>query len=346
MRKHMHGGDVYRHQNVIDFSANCNPLGTPQRVKEAIAESSEQVYHYPDVECEELRRALEVYEGIPKEGILCGNGAADLIFSLVLARKPKKALLPAPTFAEYEQALGLSDCEISYYNMEEKNGFIMGEDFLSMITDEMDILFLCNPNNPTGVLLDRTFIKKVLDACHRHHVFFVLDECFVDFVEYPQDYTMKEYLEEFPELFILKAFTKRYAIAGVRLGYGLSRNRLLLERMNEVKQPWNVSTTAQKAGLAALGETEYVKKAMNLVHRERVFLKKALERLGYKVYDSKANYIFFHGPARLQEKCLQQGVLIRDCSNYRGLSDGYYRIAVRTHGENEKLIQTLNNIDR
>lgn len=338
---HIHGGDVYRHRDAVDFSANCNPFGTPESVKKAVALAMEQVCHYPDVYCERLKEAVAGYEGVGKEQVICGNGAADLIFSLVLAKKPAAALLVAPTFAEYEQALDTVGCEIRRYTLCRENGFVVGEDFLSCITEDTDMVFLCNPNNPTGVLMPEVFLRKVLERCSVTGSFLMLDECFVDFVEEPEKHTMKPWLSRYENLFLLKAFTKRYAMAGVRLGYALCGNRLLLERMRQVTQPWNVSTLAQEAGIAALKEREYVEQSMETIRRERKFLMEEMKKLGYEVFDSCANYIFFKGPLDLYGRCLERGVLIRDCSNYYGLEKGYYRVAVRLRRENELLLDAL-----
>ena len=341
---HTHGGDVYRHQNVTDFSANCNPFGTPESVKEAVARAMDQVCHYPDVECERLREAISRYEEIPQERIICGNGAADLIFALVLALKPKKALLPAPTFAEYEQALEAVDCEIKRYTLKEECGFLVGREFLECITEELDMVFLCNPNNPTGVLMEQDFLQDVLRRCEKSGCILMLDECFVDFVEHPNVHTMKPYLAESENLFILKAFTKRYAMAGVRLGYALCADRELLEKMRMVTQPWNVSILAQEAGIAALSEREYVEESMKAIHRERIWLLDGMKRLGYQTYASSANYIFLKDPKTFTGNVWKEGILIRDCSNYYGLSRGYYRIAVRLREENTKLLHVLEEI--
>ena len=172
----------------------------------------------------------------------------------------------------------------------------------------------------------------------------VVDECFLDFVEEPEKHTLKGKLAEYPNLFLLKAFTKRYAIPGVRLGYGFCSDSSVLERMEAVTQPWNVSTMAQQAGLAALKETEYVEKGRQLVFQESAWMKEKMGQLGQKVYPSEANYIFFHGPANLFECCVPKGILIRDCSNYPGLEKGYFRVAVKLHEQNEKLIQVLTDI--
>lgn len=340
--QHIHGGDVYRYRNYLDFSSNCNPLGTPEGVKQALVYAAGQVGNYPDVKCEKLKEALSGYEQLEAEQIICGNGAAEVIFSLCQAKRPQKAMLLVPTFAEYEQALKSTGCEIVYYTMREQTGFALEEDFTeTLLREKPDILFICNPNNPTGVLTEKDWLTCILDMCVRLECLLVLDECFLDFVERPKKYSMKAYLGEYRNLFLLKAFTKRYAMAGVRLGYGLCSDLSLLERMKTVTQPWNVSVLAQEAGIAALKESEYVNAGRNLVFQERKYLKAELSVLQYKVYASEANYIFFRGPAGLAEKMKRHRILIRDCSNYRGLTEGYYRVAVRTHEENVRLVEAL-----
>ncbi len=342
--KHIHGGNVYQYQNCVDFSANCNPLGTPERVKNAIIESLSRINDYPQVGCAPLKEAIAQYEGVKPSQVICGNGAAEIIFSLCRALKPKKALLPAPTFAEYEQALTSVDCVCSHFFLKEEQDFSMDDSFLEEISKGFDIIFLCNPNNPTGILTDRDFLMKVLKKCREHSVFLVVDECFLDFVKEPESYTLKDVLKEYQNLFLLKAFTKRYAMAGVRLGYGLTANQDLLQKMESVTQPWNVSSLAQAAGLAALKETEYVKEGRETVFKEQEFLKKEMRELGFTVFPSEANYIFFKGEGNLFEKCVEKGVLIRDCSNYPGLEAGYFRIAVKNHEDNKTLIRALKEI--
>lgn len=342
--KHIHGGNVYQYKNCVDFSANCNPLGTPESVKNAIIESLSHISDYPQVGCAPLRDAIAQYEGVKPSQVICGNGAAELIFSLCRALKPKKALLPAPTFAEYEQALTSVDCVCSHFFLKEETNFSMEASFLEEIKKGFDIIFLCNPNNPTGILTDRNFLMEILKTCREHSVFLVVDECFLDFVKEPEAYTLKENLKEYPNLFLLKAFTKRYAMAGVRLGYGLTANDDLLQKMEGVTQPWNVSGLAQAAGIAALKEREYVERGRETVFKELEFLKKEMEALGFTVFPSEANYIFFKGERNLFEKCVEKGVLIRDCSNYPGLESGYFRIAVKNHEDNKTLIRALKEI--
>ena len=341
---HTHGGDVYRHPKALDFSSNCNPFGTPIGVKRAAAAALERVCHYPDVTCDALRQALEREEQVPREQIICGNGAADLIFGLVLAKKPKKALLLAPGFAEYEQALDSVDCEKKYYYLKEEQNFVPEEGVLEAITKDLDMMFFCNPNNPTGVAAEPEYLKRLAERCRQMGAFLVLDECFEDFLEEPEKYSMKGYLKEYPRMFLLKAFTKKYAMAGIRLGYGFCGSSETLEQMKAVMQPWNVSVVAQEAGIAALKEETYVKESMVKIRKERKRLLEGMGRLGFFTFASEANYIFFKGPWDLQEKCLDKGIYIRDCSNYRGLRKGYYRVAVRTKEENQKLLEVLEQI--
>ena len=341
MKEQIHGGDIYRHPQVLDFSSNINPLGTPESVIDAAAESLKKIANYPDIAYTELKRALAAYEQQPESFLICGNGAAELIFSLVLALRPARAVVPAPTFAEYRQALKAAGCEVITCPMEELR---LGENLFSFLTKDTDLLFLCNPNNPTGFLMEPDLLNRIVNHCRKQNIFLVVDECFLDFVEEGERFSLKPLIRENHSLFLLKAFTKRYAMAGIRLGYGICSNENLLQEMGSVTQPWNVSIPAQAAGVAALKEKDYVEKAKKIVREERAFLKEEMRRLGLTVYDSLANYIFFQGPEDLYERCLKEGILIRDCGNYPGLGKGYFRTAVKMHSENLQLIAALERV--
>lgn len=347
---HKHGGDIYTHADVLDFSANINFRGMPASVRRAAIEAVDSCRNYPDPECRKLRAAIAVREQetkgadkmqITADHVICGNGAADLIFALVRAVKPRQALLSAPTFYEYEQALRSVECKIHRYGLREERGFQLQEDLTEQITPETDLVFVCNPNNPTGVVTQRELLEKILRRCEACDALLVVDECFQDFLADSGAYTMKKYLQDSSHLFILKAFTKMYAMAGLRLGYGLCSNRKLLEEMNRNRQPWSVSIPAQMAGIAAAGEVEFAAESRKLIDQERDFLKQGLAEAGYHFLGSQANYIFFRGPEDLYEKCLQQGILIRDCSNYEGLKKGWYRVAVKNHEDNLQLLRVL-----
>lgn len=344
----IHGGDVYSarqkmKQEPLDFSANINPMGMPPGAVRAAADALQQCTQYPDPLCRELRAALAAYEGIPAEQIVCGNGAADLIFRIVAATHPQRALLLEPTFAEYEQALRSMDCSIAYFPLQESEGFVLPEAFLQQLTPEINLLFLCNPNNPTGRTVPPALLREIWKRCEEAGILLVVDECFNEFLEHPERNTLKGVLKPGTNAVILKAFTKSFAMPGLRLGYGLCGNKSLAERIFFCGQPWGVSIPAQAAGIAALQEQGYLERMRRLIQTERRWLSENLARLGLCVFPSEANYILFRTETEipLRERMEQRGVLIRACGNYRGLDDRYYRIAVRGHGENERLIAAL-----
>lgn len=340
----IHGGDIYRNEVEIDFSANINPFGMPKGVELAAIEGIKQSIHYPDIKCSELIQAIARKEQVKDTHIFCGNGAAEVIFQLIQATRPRKALLLAPTFAEYEQALIAADCEVTKFYLRKEEGFQVKEGILESLREDIEIFFLCNPNNPTGEVVEPSLLTRILDHCKKLGILCVIDECFQDFlVEEEQDSRTQE-LRGNPNIFLLKAFTKMYGMAGLRLGYGLCSNESLLDKMRAVTQPWNVSIPAQAAGLAACKEEDFVHKTRDYVKAQRVFLQSELRKLGFVVYESKANFIFFEGPTGLYEACLKKKLLIRSCSNYDGLCDTYYRIAVKTKEENEVLIGRLHEI--
>ncbi len=350
MERQIHGGDIYRNKGALDFSVNRNPLGAPVPVLDAVRKAAEEIGCYPDITCRELREAVGCFEGVPPEEILCGNGAAELFFAAVLAEMPKHALLLSPTFSEYERALKTVKTNIAYYELSEKNYFAADEDILEQITPELDMMFLCNPNNPVGDLISPDILDKILKKCRACDVFLVADECFLDFTASPQPYELIRRRGEFPKLLVVKAFTKLFAVPGLRLGYAVTGNREVAERLADVLQPWNVSVPAQMGGVAALTDCggyrleEYLKETKALVANERAYMETELGKLGFFTYNSKANYIFFRGNPGLYELALNNGFLIRDCSSYRGLAPGYYRIAVRTREENERLLSWLRRL--
>lgn len=339
-----HGGDIYSNKNVIDFSANINFLGMPDSVREAAKRAVDFSGHYPDVQCRELKAAIGERDEVSSEYIFCGNGAADVIFSLVLAKMPKNALLPVPSFFEYQQALDSVKCRITTYGLEEKNGFRLTEDILPRITPQIDILFLCNPNNPTGEVVEPDLMEKILQKCDRTGTLLVVDECFNEFLEQPEKYTMMSFVERSEQLFILKAFTKMYGIPGLRLGYGICCNGALLDKMERVSQPWRVSVPAQAAGVAAVKERDFAERSRREILIQKKKMLNAMCDMGYQVYGSKANYIFFEGEHHLWEQMKGQGFLIRDCSNYPGLHLGFYRVVVRSEEENTAFLHALKEI--
>ena len=349
----IHGGDVFtlaeklgkEDREIIDFSVNINPLGLSQKVKEALIDQIDLAVAYPDPLCRKLVTALGNVHKLPEASILCGNGAADLIFRLAHVCKPKKALILAPTFAEYEIALKGVGCIVQYYTLEEETDYQIGEDFFDLLTEELDMIWLCNPNNPTGQLTQKDFMQRVLKKCKDLDIKLIVDECFMDFVEDGALYSVVSEVRSTPHLIVLKAFTKFYGMAGLRLGYALIGDIALKEALGKAAQPWAVSSLAQLAGCIALEDTAYQVATKELIHQERTYLKKAFEDLGFKVYASHADYLFFRSPIKaLHEKLAKKGILIRHCENYHGLTEDHYRIGIKTHEMNVFLIRALQEL--
>lgn len=345
----VHGGDWagYRAEfgcDALDFSANVSPLGLPAGVAAAITNALPTADRYPDPLCRELRAALAGAEGVPADWILCGNGAADLIFRLALAVRPRRALLPAPTFAEYEAALQTVGCAVQRVFLREENEFAVTEEFTDAVTPETDIVFLCQPNNPTGQVTPPALVERLVRRCAECGAVLVVDECFLDFLPDRDALTAKQLLRDAPQLIILKAFTKLYAMAGVRLGYALCGDATLLEKMRGAGQPWAVSSLAQAAGLAALQETAYAGAVRALIAEQRPRMAAGLRALGLRVMDGQANYLLFRATPDFGEKLRRRGAVVRSCANYPGLDAAWYRTAVRTAEENTRLLQIMGEI--
>jgi len=373
-----HGGDwagfeIEYGRQPLDFSMNVNPLGISKAVQEAIAKAAASAERYPDPLCRELTQRLAEAETVPAEQIFCGNGAADIIFRLakalkasgdMLTRREPVLLVTAPTFSEYETAFAENGWQIRRYLLEEEKGFRIGEDILDVIGDDTDAVFLCEPNNPTGVTTDHQLLQKILQHCRQTDTVLVIDECFNGFLEDPAEYSMVAELQN-GGLIILKAFTKLYGMAGVRLGYCFCPDAEMAEKIRSAGAPWNVSSLAQAAGIAALTDEEHVEQGLAIVKQERPWLKAQLaevldgadksgRRAGARIY-GEANYLLFHvseedlhagenAAVPLDQQLRSRGILIRNCSNYPGLGEGWYRVAVRKHEENLQLIKAMAEI--
>lgn len=355
-----HGGDIYSHPVRMDYSANINPLGLPEGVKRELEQCLREnvCAIYPDSGCRALKKALAAYHQVPEEWISCGNGAADLIFALTAAIRPKRGLLPAPSFLEYSQALSQWGCEIDFFPLEEEDGFDIDTVRLCQTLHEAqkkgrpyDILFLCNPNNPTGRSVSREDMVKIGKKCKALGTWLAADECFCDFLDHPAEHSLIPDLKELGHVIVLKAFTKIYAMAGLRLGYSLCPDPELNRRLEQVRQPWSVSGLAQRAGIAALREKDYLKETARLIGPERERMKGRLESFGFQVLSSQANYIFFRDRKNkgesspvLYDHLLKEGVLIRSCANYPGLDPSFYRICVKTREANDQFLETMKEI--
>jgi|GEM_PF-25255 len=348
MYSYVHGGNAIFQSDMkilMDLSANINPIGFPKVVEEAIKDEIQFCTRYPDNYSTELRKKISEYENIDIESIFCSNGASDIIFRLPQAIKPKKALILAPTFSDYERAIKSFGGEVVYYYLSEESGFQLDQDICATIIEErVDMVFICNPNNPTGVLTSQETIKAILDVTRDRGIYVVVDECFIDFVDNMSYYTAKPFLHEYKNLVILKAFTKIFALPGLRLGYAFSSDPDLIEKLYYHGADWPVSNFAQGAGIAALENAKkFIQDTVKFVTEERAYVTSELSNLGFKVFSSQANYIFFKNPFDydLKEKLLKHGINIRSCSNFNGLNNSFYRIAVSSRENNRFIISKI-----
>ncbi len=342
-RENPHGGDLYGRRTALDFSAGVNPLGAPPAARAAVARAAEVIERYPDPRCRELTAAIARYEGVPEEYILCGAGAAELIFSYCAAVRPRRALVPQPAFSEYGAALRAAGCEISAFFLPPEEEFALTGAFPEALRrSDADLVVLCHPNNPTGRLISPEILERTVELCREKGARLLVDECFLDLTA--GGASLKECLPETPGLFLLKAFTKTFGLAGARLGYGLCSDGELLSAMSRAAQPWNISLPAQLAGAAALGETEWLDGARKLILEQREVLRAGLASLGFRVIPSDANFLLFWTETELKRSLLERNILIRDCSNFPGLGAGWYRAAVKLPEENRRLLAALEEI--
>lgn len=338
-----HGGDIYRNQIRLDFSVNTNPLGMPDPVKEALHQAVEEAENYPDIRAQALSAAVAEQLQVRKEQLVFGNGASELFHAVLHAIKPSKILIPAPSFLGYEEAAKAIDCEVIFYEMKKEENFCLTDRILDVLDENISLVFLANPNNPVGNLVEPELIFQIAEKCRQCDITLVLDECFMELTGKEQTYSFLKRLDEFPNVVVIRAFTKLYAIPGVRLGY-LVCEQNLAEKIRLQLPEWNLSVFAQRAGVAAIKEQEYIARAVVCIQTQRQFLLEELQAAGCSVFDSDADYLLFYSEMPLYELFLQRGILIRDCSNFRGLQRGYYRIAVKSEEQNRMFAEVLREI--
>ena len=351
----MHGGDIYRNKIQLDFSVSINPLGMSGSIRRAVSENMQVLEQYPDQKCEKLKLALADKLRISASQILFGNGASELIPAVLRALKVRRALMFAPCFVGYKRAfLSLieaaeSPVEFSFFNLSWQTQFKLNDKLLEELDNCLelkrpDIFIVTNPNNPDGSVKPLPQMEQLAKLCRKHGTKLLIDECFMELSDNPGS-SFVPLLARCPEVMVLRAFTKTFAVPGLRLGYLLCADERLLEKVEMQLSEWNVSSIAQCAGLAALQDEAYLERARNLIKQERLFLSDELKKLGFKVFASSGNFLLFYSEeTRLKEKLIEKGILIRDCSDYEGLQKGFYRISIKTHPENQLLLQAIKEV--
>ncbi len=351
----VHGGDIYRNDVTLDFSVNLNPEPAPEEIMTAALRGLELMHNYPDPLQEELRATIGEMAGASAEDIVCGCGASELMMATVHAVQPKKALIASPCYAGYSYALEASDAVIAEYALKEENDFALDEGFADCISEDTDIVFIANPNNPNGRLIDPEVLECIKRKCAENGTVLVIDECFLQLTE-----RYAEMPDTSDGAVHLRAFTKTFAIPGIRMGYMVCGDRELTAEVRKHLPEWNISAIAERIGIAAakvISGTGYLEKSNAAIARERSYLEKGLRELGIKVYQSDTNYLLLRQVKELgdqlpgsgnglYDRLLEKGILVRRCANYCGLDESYIRIAVRRHEDNEQLLATLEEILR
>lgn len=351
----VHGGEVFRlaaqvgiePENIIDFSANINPLGLPPGVDKVMRDSLKTLANYPEIGAESLRRCVALRHRLNEENVIVGNGSSALIYLLARVLKPRKALLWAPTFTEYERALNQVQCQVSNLKTwDPKNPLSLDEIIKSSVSAQPDLVFICNPNNPTGGLLSIVELERVVSAYQRVGIICVLDEAFIDFVGAQSSFATR--VNDFDNLIVLRSLTKIYALAGLRCGYLLS-GRTINRTLSHFLEPWSINSLALKAAIAALENgQEFIKRTISFVEGERDYLYNELQKISFlSPFSAHANYILvklekgIDGEAVRRYLFSQEKILVRLCGDYVGLDQNYLRFAVKGKKDNCKLIKTL-----
>ena len=358
-----HGGNIYKiyrekgMKEILDYSSNINPYGLSKKFERAVIENLSVLEKYPDPDYIELREEIAKTNKVELKNIIVGNGATEIIFLYMKVLKAKKILIVSPTFGEYERAMKatLDDIQVDYFKLEEAENFVLNiEKIKTELQKKYDLLVICNPNNPTGQFLSIKELEKILEKCTEVGTKLFVDEAFVEFVEDWGEKSIIKTGKNKKNLFVLRAFTKFFAIPGLRLGYGICFDDEFMTKMLEKKEPWSVNNIAELAGKILLQDREYIEKTNNWIKIEKKYMYENLKEIeGLKTYKTEINFILVKikneyldkvNAQILREKMLEKGILIRDASNFVYLNDNYFRLAVKDRKNNVRVLEALKEI--
>jgi len=350
-----HGGDVWKAQDkwgiapqaILDFSANINPLGPSPRALKAIEEQLPLIRHYPEPGAISLKNELARYLGVLSEQVVLGNGGSELIYLAARLFYKGRVLLLAPCFSEYGQ--GLPDAHIRHFPLKREEGFRLPVKAFCMAIKPDDLIFIGNPNNPTGNLFERSGLIEIVEQGARIGARVVIDEAFLDFVGDPGQ-SLRDRTGVNQNLIMVSSLTKFFAIPGLRLGYAVVHPRTAL-LMEKLLPAWRINSLAAVAARASLSDHSYINETIGTVKREREFLQRELPGLGLTVYPGVSNFLLLEIPAAktlsarmIQELLGPAGILIRNCDNFENLTPGHFRIAVKKRPQNLRLLEALKEV--
>lgn len=359
-KDHFHGSDleaiekVYgiKKEDITSFSANVNPLGVSFKLRECLASHIDAITSYPDREYTSLRNCIANYVGSEKDNIIVGNGSTELISLMIHSKAPKKALILGPTYSEYEREVSLGGGSSLYYPLREEDNFKLNiEQFCSKLTPDIDLLIICNPNNPTSGSIYRNDMRKILDHCKTNDIFVMVDETYIEFAPEMESISSVPLTNDYNNIIILRGISKFFAAPGLRLGYAICGNSDLLKEINNKKNPWTINTLAAIAGEIMFTDTDYIKATKELINKERERVCARLSKInGIKFYPSTANFLLCRimKPTITSnivfEAAIRKGLMIRDCSTFPFLDDHYIRFCFMSPEKNDELLQVIEDI--
>lgn len=350
-----HGGNIYEiertrrvsRDDIADYSANLNPLGPPPGAEKALTRAFTRMSRYPDIAYGELRETIAAYEGVPPSWILPGNGAADVLFQLVRASRPRSAAVVSPAFSEYRQACESILCPVEDIVLSPESGFQPDETLLSRIPEDAQLLFLCTPSNPTGTVCSRDLVEQIAGHCRERGRRLLVDESFLDFREDGGERTAIPLCAAYPNLLVLKSLTKFFAMAGVRIGYAVCPDQTLAAEYHRISPPWMVSAFAEELTADALADVAYQRRSRSFLAEQAASLYEMLSAIpGLRPYPPGANFILFRCETRrdLKEALLERNILIRRCGEFAGLDESWYRVCVSGPEKNAALADALREV--
>lgn len=341
---------VNMEEHFVDLSYSINPMGMPAHVMKALMDSCHAVNRYPETDAGQLRKMIAGRYSLPEEYIQTGNGASELIYALCrMLEQDKKVLIIEPTFTEYEAAARAAGLKIKHYKQEVKSRFNLPNDVIRCVAEDISAVFLCNPNNPTGTYVQAEELLLLLKECKKRNVKLIVDECFFELSDYGNTSGAIGMVEKYDNLVVLKAFTKCFAMPGVRLGYLVCSDRNFVGQLKSSLPPWNLSIMAQVSGIAALTENgdysvdRYFELSREFIRSQREKMIKKLRQCKAvnTVYDSCVNFILIKAEPGLYERLLKQSAAIRNCDDFYGLDESFFRVAVGTAEQNNRLMELL-----
>ncbi|MBE0067932.1 threonine-phosphate decarboxylase CobD [Thermoanaerobacterium thermosaccharolyticum] len=347
MDKYEHGGNIYVYdEDVIDFSSNINPFGFPECIKDSI--DIADLTKYPDVNYTKLKNSISKYTGLKSENVIVGNSASELIYLFVRAFSIKKPLIPSPAFLEYERAATLSGGNPLYYRISEKNGYVIDVNEIANRFKEVDSVIIGNPNNPTGKAIKRKDVEYMVKEAKKLDLPVMIDEAFIEFICDYEEYQSLDLINDYDNLFIVRAATKFFGLPGLRLGYGFGSENLI-KRLEAYKEPWTVNVFADTAGRKIFDDVKFMENTRKYIKEEIDYLTNELKKVDeLVVFDTQVNFMLIKLKNRrvndLKEELLKRGILIRDASNFRYLDDKYFRVAVKSHCDNVKLVESIKEV--